>query len=1456
MNKTTSILMVDDDPAILEVYSKILRRQGYDVWEASTGQQGLQVARERHPDLVLLDVMLPDLSGIEVCRQIKADPALVDVFVVLISGGAISVAQKVDGLGTGADDYLLKPMELDEYLARIRTIVRLRNTTAALRASEQRHARFVEILPEAIVLSSLQGRVLAVNPRAAEMLGYPNSAELLEKSVFDLTQPEDHERLRVDAATTLKTGALRNAEYLLLRKSGDSFPTEVNATVVADADGQLSGIVMVVRDTTERKNAQEALLGYMRFLVNNERFLRTLMEAIPAPVFYRDRDGRYLGCNRAFEQILGLAQNQIIGKMVSDVAPKDSVEVYHQADQELLERPGVQSYESSLAYADGTHHQVIFNKATFQNVAGEVAGMVGVILDITERKRAEDQIQLLADAVQSTQELITITDQNNHFTFVNRAFLQAYGYSAEEIMGRTPEILYSIRNPPGLADIVFQQTLRDGWKGEIVNCRKDGTEFPISLNTSPIRSREGRTLGLVGVATDISERIKTEKRSAAFSHLGYRLSAATTREQAADIILDIATELFGWDAGFVHLCSPGDDRIIHLLTVDTVNNQRVPVPPSSPTVAPSPFMSLVMEQGPQLINRADESLLPVRPVPFGDTSRHSACLMFVPIHARGAVIGILSIQSYTPRAYAQADLKLLQTLADHCGDALERIKMTEALREAEAKYRGIVDNATEGIFQTTTAGGFRSANPALAHMLGYQTPEELMTAVTDLERQGYVRPEKRQEFMRRLQTQNSISGFEFEHYRKDGSIIWVSVNGHAIRDTCGTLQYYEGTIQDITSRKSAEEALEMSRIVREALLNNISDPVWLKDAEGRFLACNEPLARLLGKPRQTIVGQTLFDLDPQTAAQLTSEDQGVMQSAKPGCFESRRTDSQGHVAWFETIKSPLLAEHGTAKGTVGVARDITERKWVENLLRLQRDFSIFLSSTGDLTAAAEQLLNVSLQNESLDCGAVYLVNPETKTLDLAAHQGLSDGFVKRAARLPANSVRDGSAGARQAASGEQMGPLAAMEQQLKREGLLALEAFPIQHSGQVVAVLNVGSRAHATISVNTRQAIDALASQAGGSIARIRAEQSMRASRQLLEKTIQSVHAAIFIIDAHTSTIQESNSTATRIFGYSREEMIGQSPDLLHLNEATCEEFKRHIEAAVKEKGLMFDFEFRMKRKDGTCFPSEHTFVPIRNEEDRIVTWVGVVRDITERKRTEEGLRQLSRRIVEAQEAERQRVARDLHDSVNQVIASAKMRLRKVGEIARLNPAATELLARCDELLVHALEENRRIAHNLHPTDLNQLGFIEACRNFCKRFQSRTHLEIKCSFTRTAQRCAPATELNLFRIVQEAVNNIEKHARAKTVRLRIAFSKDSISLKIQDDGRGFDSAASKAAKRRGEGLGLTNMQERAVLLGGTCDVESAPNQGTTITVRVPFQPIDHRPPPSAQALPPSTQQTA
>jgi PAS domain S-box-containing protein len=1300
MNKTSSILVVDDDPAILQTYSELLRAEGYEVWEASTGQQGLQVTRERRPDLVLLDVVLPDLSGLEVCRQIKADAALTDVFVVLFSGAATGISNKLDGLETGADDYLVKQLDVPEFLARIRTLMRLRNTNAEVRASEQRHRRLVEMLPEAVVLIDLQGRILAVNPPGAEMFGYANPGELLERSIFDLTRPEDHQRLRANITKTPATGALQNVEYLLRRKSGDLFPAELSAAVAVEADGQPNGIVLVARE-------------------------------------------------------------------------------------------------------------------------------------ITERKRAEEQIRLLADVVQNTQEFICITDEQNRFTFANSAFLQAYGYTAEEIMGRTPEFLYSNKNPSGLCDFVFQQTLRGGWKGQLVNRRKDGTEFFISLATCPIKISEGRTLGLVGVARDVSQRVGAEKQSTAFAQLGYRLSAASTREQAAEIILDIGSELFGWDAGYVALYSPEHNQMAPILTVDIVEGERVRFPSTNWPRNPTPMMRRVIEEGAQLLNPTNEALQALNLVSLSKVDRHSASLMFVPIHSKGAIIGILSVQSYTPRAYSKEDLNLLQTLADHCGAALHRIEMSDSLRQAEAKYRSIVENATEGIYQTTPEGRHLSANPALALMLGYATTEDLLASVTDIERQVYVVPERRREFRQMIESQGAVRGFEAELHRKDGSKIWANVNCHVVRDASGAVLYYEGTIHDITERKRMQEALAGSERLQKAILDNIPDPAWLKDLDGRFLACNQRLAELFGRPSDQIMGETVLNLTPREAARLTQEDNEAIRARRPRVYEAPFADAQGHVKWFETVTSPLFNEAGAASGTVGISREISERKWVEDLLRRQRDYGTFLSSADDVAAAAGRLLKITLEHEGLDCGAVYLVNSENNALELTAHQGLAADFAKSASRFAADPGQHSLAGAWQTAAREQTGPMAGVLEQLKREGLLALEVIPIQHGGEVVAVLSVGSRALAAIPLKTRQAIEALATQAGGALARIQAERSLRTSQQLLEKTIQSLRSAVFIVDARGPTIRDCNPAATRVFGHSRQEIIGQSPALLHLDDARRKEFKQHLEAAVKEKGLLTEFEFKLKRKDGTSFPAEVTVEPVRNEEGQIAAWVGVVQDITERKTTEEGLRQLSQRIIEAQEAERQRVARELHDGVNQVIASVKMRLRKVEAMVAPNPAAREILARCDELLAKTLEENRRIAHDLRPADLDALGFADACRNFCRQFQARTNLVVKTRIPRCAQRCSTNTELNLFRIVQEALNNVEKHARAQSVRLRVAFAADSILLRIQDDGRGFATGASWVPKRKGKGIGLKNMRQRAALLGGTCEVESAPDQGTTITVLVP-----------------------
>jgi signal transduction histidine kinase len=154
-------------------------------------------------------------------------------------------------------------------------------------------------------------------------------------------------------------------------------------------------------------------------------------------------------------------------------------------------------------------------------------------------------------------------------------------------------------------------------------------------------------------------------------------------------------------------------------------------------------------------------------------------------------------------------------------------------------------------------------------------------------------------------------------------------------------------------------------------------------------------------------------------------------------------------------------------------------------------------------------------------------------------------------------------------------------------------------------------------------------------------------------------------------------------------------------------------------------------------------------------------------------------------------------------------------------------------LLVQALEENRRIAHALRPSDLDELGLAEACRNLCKEVEARSSLKVSCQITGPAKRLPPAVELNLFRIIQETLSNAEQHAQATTVSLEMAIRDRSLELSIRDNGRGFGLKRVRASQDRRRGIGLTNVRERAAALGGVCEVNSAPGQGTVIRVRVP-----------------------
>ncbi|WP_051448976.1 EAL domain-containing protein [Tolumonas lignilytica] len=223
-----------------------------------------------------------------------------------------------------------------------------------------------------------------VNQRFADMLGYTQDELCTSKGPLDVAMPADQPIVQREIDRRLR-GEISSSSYVFraVRKNGYMFEIEVYGFVTQFA-GQ-PAIIGILHDISERKNAERKVLDQLHFI-------EKLVETIPNPVFYKDEQGRYLGCNAAFEHYIGYDRHYLTGRTVYDISPKDLADIYFAADKTLLEHPGTQNYEASVTYADGSRHNVVFYKATFNKSDGNLGGLVGVILDISERKQMEETI--------------------------------------------------------------------------------------------------------------------------------------------------------------------------------------------------------------------------------------------------------------------------------------------------------------------------------------------------------------------------------------------------------------------------------------------------------------------------------------------------------------------------------------------------------------------------------------------------------------------------------------------------------------------------------------------------------------------------------------------------------------------------------------------------------------------------------------------------------------------------------------------------------------------------------------------------------------------------------------------------------------------------------------------------------------------------------------------------------
>jgi PAS domain S-box-containing protein len=260
-------------------------------------------------------------------------------------------------------------------------------------------------------------------------------------------------------------------------------------------------------------------------------------------------------------------------------------------------------------------------------------------------------------------------------------------------------------------------------------------------------------------------------------------------------------------------------------------------------------------------------------------------------------------------------------------------------RLAEESYRKLFEGSVDGIYVTTPAGELLNANPALARMMGYDTPEDLIRSIGDITSNFYVHPEARTEYQRLMQRDGIVREFEYQVYRRGGAILWISDSATAVRDEQGQIVRYEGTVRDITDQRRAEEAIAEGRRLLQQVIDTVPAVINVKDNQLRYVLMNRYMAGIFGVEPADAIGRTTSDLMSNLGAQKVDEsDRRVLESGRElGFFEEEYRDLSGNLRFWLVNKLPLLDADGEVERIVTVGLDIGERKRGEQEMRKAKD---------------------------------------------------------------------------------------------------------------------------------------------------------------------------------------------------------------------------------------------------------------------------------------------------------------------------------------------------------------------------------------------------------------------------------------------------------------------------------------------------------------------------------------
>jgi PAS domain S-box-containing protein len=723
-------------------------------------------------------------------------------------------------------------------------------------------------------------------------------------------------------------------------------------------------------------------------------------------------------------------------------------------------------------------------------------------------------------------------------------------------------------------------------------------------------------------------------------------------------------------------------------------------------------------------------------------------------------------------------------------------------------------------------------NSAFEKLTGYAAEEALGRNCRFL--QGDDRDQAVIEEMRSAVGEGRECRVIVRNYKKDGTPFWNDLSISPARDEGGHLINFVGVLEDVTERKRTEDALRETEEKYHSIFEGSIEGIFQTSVDGRLLAVNPAMARIFGyeSPEEMVeqvvnVAEQLYE-DPARRRELIRL---VRERGAVSGFEARVRRKDGATVWIST-NARALYEDGRLVGLQGTVEDVTERRLVEEALREQTEMLAQLNRVGQMLSSeldGQRLAQAVTDEATRLIGAsfgAFLSIESGDSYTLHAISGLPrEAFsrlpVARNARVFGPALRNGEVVRSDDVREEpESGDVPAYGG--ASEGFPPVASFlavPIvSRSEEVLGGLFFGHPEPGVFGKREEGIATALAAQAAVAMDNARLFESVRESEERYRVLYEDNPSMYFTLD-EGGTVLSVNRFGAEHLGYEPGELVGKRVlELFHEDDA--ENVSRNLSACLRSPRSLCVWEARKVRKDENILWVEERANAVRTAGGGRIVLI-VSEDITERKKAEEALR-------EVREAERARIARDIHDEALQDIVHALQQIDLRKALAKGGESAADL----DEVsaaLKRSVEGLRGAIYDLRLEGHGKRGFPEMLASLVKMNRRRSPgKNIELSMEDAANLpLGKDGQVELLRILQEALTNARRHSEAQTISVRIETSGNKLRAEVSDDGRGF--YAEEAS-----GMGTRNMRERARALGGELEVESRPGEGTTVRFQMPL----------------------